>query len=165
MPSTQPALGSDRLRMLALMDIDVYVRRVRGAPPPMSRETISAEPPARAPVPAAIERGARVSAAAVATRIAEPLPARVLFATGNDGGFDGRYGALLRGIALALGIDPRAVACGAPRGGVPCICFGAAPGAALDVVLAPPLASVRGSAAARRALWTSLRPLARRLGT
>ncbi len=146
--------------MLALMDIDVYVRRVRGAPLPTAPESTIASSPPPSPAVAAV-REARAPAAA---RSAEPLPTRVVFATGADGGFDGRHGVLLRNIALALGLDPRAVVCGPPRDGLPCVCFGAAPGSAIDVVLAPPLASLRGSAATRRALWASLRPLARRLG-
>jgi hypothetical protein len=44
------------------------------------------------------------------------------------------------------------------------VCFGAEPGEAIDVVLAPPPAALRASAAARRALWPALRALARRLG-
>lgn len=160
MTATQPALGSDRLRMLALMDIDVYVRRIRGVPLPPPRETIIAEPPA----PAARVRDARAVTASAASHRAEALPTLLVFATGTDGDIDGNYGQLLHNIALALRIDPRAVVCGGPREGLPCVCFGTAPGAVVDVVLAPPLASLRGSAAARRALWASLRPLARRLG-
>jgi hypothetical protein len=110
-------------------------------------------------------RDARAQTSSAASHITDALPTLLVFATGADGGFDGKHGQLLRNIALALRIDPRAVACGSPRDGLPCVCFGAAPGAVVDVVLAPPLASLRGSAAARRALWASLRPLARRLGT
>ncbi len=166
MPATQSALGSDRLRMLALMDIDVYVRRIRGGPLPTPRENIIAEPPASAPPARARDaRALTASAAAVASHVAEAPPTLVVFATGTDGDFDGQYGQLLRNIALALRIDPRAVACDGPREGLPCVCFGTAPGAVADVVPAPPLASLRGSAAARRALWATLRPLARRLGT
>lgn|GEM_PF-2904331 len=161
MIATQPALASDRLRMLALMDIDVYVRRVRGEPLPIAIDaTITSRP-----LPLAAVAAVRDTRAPTAPRSAEPLPARVVFATGTDGGFDGRHGALLRSIALGLGLDPRAVVCGSPREGLPCVCFGAAPGTAIDVVLAPPLASLRGSAATRRALWASLRPLARLLGS
>lgn len=45
--------------------------------------------------------------------------------------------------------------------GVPVIAFGS--GDPADAVLAPPLATLRASAAARRALWPALRTLRRRL--
>ncbi|MFN7552898.1 MAG: hypothetical protein ACK59M_04100 [Pseudomonadota bacterium] len=89
---------------------------------------------------------------------------RVAFVLAEDGGFDGPHGPLLRHLALALGLDPAAIALGAPRPDLPCVCFGAEPGEAIDVVLAPPPAALRASAAARRALWPALRALARRLG-
>lgn len=89
---------------------------------------------------------------------------RVAFVLAEGGGFDGPHGPLLRHLALALGLDPAAVSFAAPRSDLPCVCFGAAPGEAIDVVLAPPPAALRASAAARRALWPALRALARRLG-
>jgi hypothetical protein len=141
--------AADRRRALALMGVDVYVPRVRGA------AAAPAEPPATAPV----AKGAGRPPAAAATGAA-PAP-RVVFTLPTGGGFDGPDGILLRHIALAIGVDPRAVAFGAPRPGLPCLCFGGAPGDADDVLLAPPPAALRASAAARRALWPALRALAR----
>ncbi len=135
----------DRLRALSLMGVDVYVAHRRG-----SVAAVPAAPPlavvAAAPAAAGDLRGTRL-----------------VFATGDAGGFDGPHGSLLRQLAQALGLQAAGVACGEPRADLPCVCFGAAPGVAVDVVLAPPLATLRASAAARRALWTLLRPMARRL--
>lgn len=127
----------DRRRALALMGVDVYVRRVRTA----------------------------IDASGEASPDAPSAAPRVVFTLPPGAGFDGPHGTLLRHLALALGVDPRAVAFGASRPGVPCVCFGAAPGEAADVLLAPPPAALRASAAARRALWPALRALARRLAT
>jgi hypothetical protein len=142
------ARAVDRLRALSLMGVDVYVRRVRG-----QAATSVGEPAPRvteAPLPAAAPaRDGRGT--------------RLVFATADAGGFDGPHATLLRHLALALGLGPAGVACGEPREDLPCVCFGAAPGSATDVVLAPPLATLRASAAARRALWPQLRSLARRL--
>lgn len=106
---------------------------------------------------------ARLRRPAIAAVVGDRRGTRLVFATGDAGGFDGPYAGLLRQLALALGLEPAGVACGEPRDDLPCVCFGAAPGAASDIVLAPPLATLRASAAARRALWPLLRPLARRL--
>jgi hypothetical protein len=132
----------DRLRALSLMGVDVYVPRPRG------------------PAPAAATAVASPAGGAVD---GDHRGTRLVFATGDAGGFDGPHAGLLRQLALALGLEPAGVACGEPREDLPCVCFGAPPGAAGDVVLAPPLATLRASAAARRALWPLLRPLARRL--
>jgi hypothetical protein len=132
----------DRLRALSLMGVDVYVARPRRS---------------------AIATVTAVATSATAAVDGDRRGTRLVFATGSAGGFDGPHGGLLRQLALALGLEPAGVACGEPREDLPCVCFGAAPGAASDVVLAPPLATLRASAAARRALWPLLRPLARRL--
>jgi hypothetical protein len=132
----------DRLRALSLMGVDVYVARPR-------RPAIAAATAPATPATAAVDGDRRGT--------------RLVFATGDAGGFDGPHGGMLRQLALALGLEPAGVACGEPREDLPCVCFGASPGAASDIVLAPPLATLRASAAARRALWPLLRPLARRL--
>jgi hypothetical protein len=146
--SALPVAG--RRRALALMGVDVYVARVRGAP----AVAVDSEP-AVAPADRTGDR----------SRPAAPAPAapRVVFALPSGAGFDGPDGRLLRHVALAIGVDPSMVAFGAPRPDLPCLCFGAAPGDAVDVLLAPPPDALRASAAARRALWPSLRALARRL--
>jgi hypothetical protein len=144
----------DRLRLLGLMGIDVYVTRSRVAPPPAQ-----APPPAALPEPAR-QRPAAVRESAPQVAVGPPL---LLFATGEQHGFDGPFGPLLRQLAQALGVDAAQVSCAAPRGDLPCVCFGTAPGQAEDAILAPPLATLRASATARRSLWPALRPLARRL--
>jgi hypothetical protein len=146
MAAATPALSSPQRRALALIGVDVWVLRSRDA----AREA------AEAPSPHVL------ATASPARRTTSAAP-RVVFAADGAVDFSGATGPLLRHLALALGVDPAAVAFGAPREGLPCVCFGAAPGAAADAVLAPPLATLRASARARRALWPDLRALARRL--
>lgn len=144
MAGVAPVLSPPQRRALALIGVDVWVLRARDAAP--------------ADEPAVTE-----AALAPTPRPAANIAPRLVFAADGAVDFNGGSGALLRHVALALGVDPAAVAFGAPREGLPCVCFGAAPGAAADAVLAPPLATLRASARARRALWPDLRALARRL--
>lgn len=151
--NASPLPAAARTRALALMGIEVWVPRARGP---------AASPPAEVVVAPPEAPRSRPATAHVVDR--EPAGApRVVFATGDGGGFDGPNRLLLEHLAMALGLRRSEVACGAPRAGAACICFGTAPGDAPDAVLAPPLATLRASARARRALWADLRRLARRL--
>ena len=142
--------AADRRRALALMGVDVYLLRDRaGASAAAAAEALAFPPPT--PV-------------AGSPRRADAAGPRVVFALPDGSGFDGPHGGLLRHLALALGLDPAAVSVGPARADLPCVCLGGAPGEATDVLLAPPPAALRASAAARRALWPALRALARRLG-
>jgi hypothetical protein len=140
-----------RHRALALMGVEVWVPRARG---PALREALPEPAPAR-PEP-------RRAAGPTTDRGSAGAP-RVVFATGTGGGFDGPNRLLLEHLVIALGLRLADVTCGEPHAGAACVCFGAAPGDAPDAVLAPPLATLRASARARRALWVDLRQLARRL--
>jgi hypothetical protein len=148
MTPAAPSLSPPQRRALALIGVDVWVLRARDA----ARESGAATAPVRGE-----------AAAAPHSAGATPAAPRVVFAADGAIDFDGPAGPLLRHLALALGVDPAAVAFGAPREGLPCVCFGSAPGAVSDALLAPPLATLRASARARRALWIDLRALARRL--
>ena len=68
-----------------------------------------------------------------------------------------RHAALLKSVAAALGPGATAFE---PAPGRHAICFGTTPpDAGADATLAPPLAALRLSPAAKRALWQSLRRL------
>lgn len=89
---------------------------------------------------------------------------RLALACGRDAGsaLDGRYAALLKHLSAALGLPADAVAIVAkPDVALPTICFGTEPGERADNVLAPPLAALRQSPAAKRNLWRVLRGLKR----
>ena len=81
---------------------------------------------------------------------------------GEPDPLSGRYAALLRHVVRALAVDASLVSWSV-AGDAPVLAFGAAPGDAADAVLAPPLATLRASGAARRSLWPQLRRLRRRL--
>ena len=136
-----------RQRLLALMGIDVYTRRA----PARAR---AAQPAAAAP---ARSRSAVAPTIGVFQVACDPAEA------GREP-LAGRYGALLKHILSAVGVEPshaRFVEPGGTHPG-PRIAFHA--GAAGDELQAPPLAQLRESAEAKRALWQVLRPLRRRLG-
>jgi DNA polymerase III psi subunit len=142
MASLAPLPAAERERLLALIGIERWVLR---------------------DVPA-VDRGSD----AVRDHVAEesrpgPLPqVRLGIVTGEAEPLAGRHAALLRHVLRALALDASAVAW-RPANDVPVLAFGAAPGDTADAVLAPPLATLRASGAARRSLWPALRALRRRL--
>ena len=142
-----PLPAVERERVLALLGIDRWVLRTDAAADagriaPASR----AEPVVAAA--ASLEKPARAVRLAIAT--GEPAP------------LAGRNGPILRHVLRALALDESSVAW-QPQEGVRVLAFGAAPGDAADAVLAPPLATLRASGAARRAVWPALRALRRAL--
>lgn len=91
---------------------------------------------------------------------------RVAIACGRDveGATNGRYRALLAQLLAAIGVSlDEAVIVAKPSVDLPTICFGTEPGDRADAVLAPPLATLRQSSAAKRSVWKSLRSLKRTL--
>ena len=133
-----------RHRLLALMGIDVYTRRA-----PAHARTAPAIP-------------------AVAQPVAVPSPGRLHIACdpaeAGSKPLSGRYGALLTHILAAIGVAPSDVRVVEPGAGVPVPCIRFHESAAGDALQAPPLAQLRESADAKRALWRGLRPLRRTLG-
>ena len=100
---------------------------------------------------------------------AEPVSVegkRVAIACGRDvdGATSGRYRALVAQLLGAAGVAAdEAVIVAKPSVDLPTICFGTEPGDRVDALLAPPLATLRQSAAAKRSLWKTLRSLKRTL--
>ena len=125
--------------------------------PPRVRYSQRAEPPA-APRPALrdpppLELG--------------PVNARITFVLDADAiaesPWSGRYARLLAQLAAALGIARNQVGFDSAKTGLQRVYFGATPGDDADAILAPPLASLRASPAAKRALWREWRRLRRTL--
>lgn len=142
----QPLPTAERERLLALIGIERWVLRDT---PAVDRGS----DPGRDPV-------AEVARPGPLPQV--PSPVRLVIATGEAEPLAGRHAALLRHVLRALAIEESAVAWAATTG-IPVLAFGAAPGDAVDAVLAPPLATLRASGAARRSLWPALRALRRRL--
>jgi len=140
--------AAERERLLTLMGIDRWVLRGAAAASGNDPGRDIAAPDSRpAPLP---PEAAPVSAPRLAIVAGETMP------------LAGRHGAMLRHLLRTLAIDEAQVTWSV-HDGVPVLAFGAAPGDAADAVLAPPLATLRASGAARRSLWPALRTLRRRL--
>jgi hypothetical protein len=72
---------------------------------------------------------------------------------------------LLSQLLASIGVAfDEAVIVAKPSVDLPTICFGTEPGDRVDALLAPPLPTLRQSAAAKRSLWKSVRSLKRTLG-
>ena len=92
---------------------------------------------------------------------------RLAIACGRDveAANNGRYRAIVAQLLAALGVSAEETLIVAkPDVDLPTICFGTEPGDRADAILAPPLPTLRQSAAAKRSLWRSLRSLRRGLG-
>jgi hypothetical protein len=138
---------AERARVLALMGIDRYVRReARAEAPAVKAEVAAATPQGRA-------------------RAADPLVKASVWAFVCDPAEIGadpvlsRYATLLAHLARAVGAQNLGAVrfADAPPAGCRAIAFGRSPGDAVDALLAPPLATLRNSAHAKRALWQDLR--------
>lgn len=169
MNAAAPLSPQARRRALDLLGIQRY--RPRGAEPapvavpepppdptPARTSAAPATPPRRAPV---------VPTAAPSLLDAVPLAARVVFVLDADAieeaPWSGRYARLLAQLTAALGLGRNQVGFDAAIANVQRIYFGASPGDDADALLAPPLAGLRASAAAKRSLWRELRRLRRTL--
>lgn len=157
--SVDPLPASERARVLALLGVDRWLLRGSepcGNDPPTELGTgPGRDLPAEASRPGALPREA-VQPAVVAPA------AKLAIVCGEPDPLSGRYAALLRHVVRALAVDASLVSWSV-AGDAPVLAFGAAPGDAADAVLAPPLATLRASGAARRSLWPQLRRLRRRL--
>jgi DNA polymerase III psi subunit len=145
MATLEPLPSTERERLLALIGIERWV--LRDAPAADSGSDpgrdAGAEPSRPGPLP--------------------QLPAaRLAIVAGDAKPLAGRHAALLRHVLRALAVNEESVAWEA-RDGIPVLAFGAAPGDAPHAVLAPPLATLRASGAARRSMWPALRGLRKRL--
>lgn len=165
---------SARRRALDLLGIQRY--RPRGAEPPAAASVAPPPDPASpvtrtGAVPAHAARrtppSASVPAATPSLLDAPPLAARVVFvldaAAIEEAPWSGRYARLLAQVTAALGLGRQQVGFDAAIAGVQRIYFGASPGDDADALLAPPLAGLRASAAAKKSLWRDLRRLRRTL--
>jgi len=146
MSTLSPLPTAERERLLALMGIERWV--LRDAPAVDGASDRGRDHVAEASRPGPLPQ--------------VPAPARLAIVTGEAEPLAGRHAALLRHVLRALTLDDESVAWES-RVGIPLLAFGAAPGDAPDAVLAPPLATLRASGAARRALWPAMRSLRRRL--
>jgi hypothetical protein len=139
-----------RARLLAHIGIDRYVVRVPAVRHALPRLAVVTEAaPLSSKDVVSVAGGSGVYAMVFVCDAAEagPDPAA------------GRYGKLLGHVALALGMRLDQVAFAARADHGPALCFGAATGDSPEARLAPTLATLRGSARARRALWQDLRDL------
>jgi hypothetical protein len=161
-----------RRRALDLLGIQRY--RARGAEPPAvvvpPPEPATPPPRADAPHPPAIRRAppqTPVPATAPSLLDSLPLQARVVFVLDagaiEEAPWSGRYARLLAQLTAALGLGRHQVGFDAAIAGVQRIYFGASPGDDADALLAPPLAGLRASAAAKKSLWRELRRVRRTL--
>ena len=85
---------------------------------------------------------------------------RLAIACGRDvdAASGGRYQPLLKQLLATLSLKVEdAVIVAKLTVDLPTICFGTEPGDRIDALLAPPLATLRQSAAAKKSLWKSLR--------
>ena len=105
-----------------------------------------------------VPRGSPLAAAAMDAPTGEAPPTVTPYAIACAAGDAERYGAFIRHLARAIGVDPSAFTrrTTAPH----TICFGTAPPDG-PATLAPPLSALRASPQAKRAFWRTLRDLRR----
>lgn len=169
-----PLPPAARRRALDLLGIQRY--RPRGAEPPAADVAPAPEPmpmtarradASATPAPRRTPPSAAVPAPTPSLLDAVPLAARVVFVLDADAigeaPWGGRYARLLAQLTAALGLGRSQVGFDAAIANVQRIYFGASPGDDADALLAPPLAGLRASAAAKRSLWRELRRLRRTL--
>lgn len=145
MSALAPLADGDRQRLLALIGIDVYVRRAPREPRPAVAEP--AMPRQRVSAPAPAPAAARVLQLECDLADAGPQP------------LSGPYAALLRQLLQAIGVPAREVRF-APLAGEGAVdCMRITQGA--QNVECPSLEQVRKSGVAKRELWKALRALRR----
>lgn len=146
MSALAPLDADARQRLLALIGIDVYLQRA-----PREQRTAIAEP--------ASTRASAAAATSAAPAANGLLQFECDLADAGAQPLTGPYAALLRQVLQAMGVAPREVRFVQLAGPDGAAGMRLAQGS--NRLLAPALAEVRNSAAAKRTLWTALRTLRR----